>query len=128
MLTVWQPLAALPFAPATGAADIEASIETEARSVAEEGATLARSVGFDATTSVAEDGTPVWSGIVSAADDRDASIVVMGSHGRTGIGLVLMGSVAESVIRTARCPVLTVKSRHAAEVRAVNAEAAYAAV
>ena len=111
VLTVWQPLAALPFAPATGAADIEASIETEARSVAEEGATLARSVGFDATTSVAEDGTPVWSSIVSAADDGDASIVVMGSHGRTGIGLVLMGSVAAAVARHTERPVLIVHAR-----------------
>jgi len=34
----------------------------------------------------------------------------MGSHGRTGLGRLLMGSVAEQVLRKASCPVLTVKT------------------
>jgi nucleotide-binding universal stress UspA family protein len=51
----------------------------------------------------------------------------MGTHGRSGIAHLLMGSVAESVIRTARCPVLTVKSA-SAQGREVSTEAAYAAV
>jgi nucleotide-binding universal stress UspA family protein len=38
-------------------------------------------------------------------DDHDAGIVVMGSHGRTGIGLVLMGSVAAAAARHAERPV-----------------------
>jgi hypothetical protein len=53
-------------------------------------------------------------------------MIVMGTHGRSRIAHLLMGSVAESVIRTAPCPVLTVKSRDAARVRAGNNEAAYA--
>jgi nucleotide-binding universal stress UspA family protein len=55
-------------------------------------------------------------------------MIVMGTHGRRGIAHLLMGSVAESVIRTARCPVLTVKSRHATQVASPIAEAEYAAV
>ena len=39
---------------------------------------------------------------------RDADLVVMGTHGRHGIAHLLMGSVAERVVRTAPCPVLTV--------------------
>jgi universal stress protein A len=35
----------------------------------------------------------------------------MGTHGRTGISRVLMGSVAEAVVRSAPCPVITVKMR-----------------
>jgi len=66
--------------------------------------------------------------ISAYAADHAFDMIVMGTHGRSGIAHLLMGSVAESVIRTARCPVLTVKSQHAARVRAVNNEAAYAAV
>ena len=39
-----------------------------------------------------------------------ADIIVIGSHGRTGLSRLLMGSVAEHVVRKAGCPVLTVKS------------------
>jgi hypothetical protein len=35
----------------------------------------------------------------------------MGTHGRTGVAHVLIGSVAERLVRTARCPVLTVRQR-----------------
>jgi len=66
--------------------------------------------------------------ISAYAADHAFDMIVMGTHGRSGIAHLLMGSVAESVIRTARCPVLTVKSRHDAPVRAVGNEAAYAAV
>jgi nucleotide-binding universal stress UspA family protein len=41
-------------------------------------------------------------------------VVVMGTHGRTGVGRLLMGSVAEAVLRTAPCPVLVVKMPFAA--------------
>ncbi len=43
------------------------------------------------------------------ATDLGAHLIVMGTHGRTGLGRVLMGSVAESVIRRSPCPVLTLK-------------------
>ena len=44
-------------------------------------------------------------------DDRSVDLVVMGSHGRTGIKRVLLGSVAEKVVRHARCPVLVARKR-----------------
>ena len=47
--------------------------------------------------------------IVEYARARDASLIVMGTHGRTGVAHLLMGSVAEKVVRTAPCPVLTVR-------------------
>lgn len=46
--------------------------------------------------------------IRAEAEDWAADLVVMGTHGRSGIGHVLMGSVAERVLRVAPCPVLTV--------------------
>jgi nucleotide-binding universal stress UspA family protein len=48
--------------------------------------------------------------ILKLADEVAADLIVMGTHGRAGLSRLLTGSVAESVIRQARCPVLTVKS------------------
>jgi len=50
--------------------------------------------------------------IVRVADEESADLIVMGTHGRTGITRVLMGSVAEDVVRHAHCPVLTFKQPH----------------
>jgi len=47
--------------------------------------------------------------IVHAAEEENADLIVMGTHGRTGLTRLLMGSVAEAVVRRAKCPVLTVK-------------------
>lgn len=46
--------------------------------------------------------------ILRVAQEIDASLIVLGTHGRTGLGRLLMGSVAEQVVRKAACPVLTV--------------------
>jgi len=46
--------------------------------------------------------------IADVARENDADLIVMGTHGRTGMRRVLMGSVAEHVVRVAPCPVLTV--------------------
>jgi nucleotide-binding universal stress UspA family protein len=50
-------------------------------------------------------------GIVKAADFKQASLIIVGSHGRTGLKRLLMGSVAERVIGHAKCPVLVVKKK-----------------
>ena len=46
--------------------------------------------------------------ILAYAKDRDIDLIVMGTHGRGFVGRVVMGSVAEKVVRHAPCPVLTV--------------------
>lgn len=48
--------------------------------------------------------------IVEFADEQDADLIVMATHGRTGLERFLIGSVAEKVVRRARCPVFTLKS------------------
>jgi nucleotide-binding universal stress UspA family protein len=48
--------------------------------------------------------------ILRVAQEVRADLIVMGTHGRTGLGRLLMGSVAELVVRKAGCPVLTVKA------------------
>ena len=52
---------------------------------------------------------PAASEIVEYARSHDMDLIVMGTHGRRGLSHLLMGSVAERVLRTAHCPVLTVK-------------------
>lgn len=53
-----------------------------------------------------------WDRIVAAAnDDPSIDLIVMGTHGRTGLKHVLIGSVAEKTLRHAPCPVLVVRSR-----------------
>jgi nucleotide-binding universal stress UspA family protein len=50
--------------------------------------------------------------IVRAAADEHVGMIVMGAHGRTGLDRLLLGSVTERVVRTAACPVLTVRPDH----------------
>jgi nucleotide-binding universal stress UspA family protein len=47
--------------------------------------------------------------ILRVAQEANCDLIVMGTHGWTGLGRFLMGSVAEGVVRKAPCPVLTVK-------------------
>ena len=48
--------------------------------------------------------------IVRTAETEGATMIVIGTHGRGGVARFLLGSVAERVVRTATCPVLTVRS------------------
>jgi universal stress protein A len=48
--------------------------------------------------------------ILAAAGELRADLIVMGTHGRRGVSRLVLGSVAESVVRTAPCPVLLVRS------------------
>jgi nucleotide-binding universal stress UspA family protein len=50
--------------------------------------------------------------IVRVAKERGVDLIVISSHGRTGLGRMLFGSTAEAVVRHASCPVLVVKPSH----------------
>jgi nucleotide-binding universal stress UspA family protein len=54
---------------------------------------------------------PVAEGILTAAAETQCDLIVLGTHGRGGLGRMLLGSVAESVLRKAPCMVLTVKGQ-----------------
>jgi len=47
--------------------------------------------------------------IVRVADEREVDLIVVSTHGRTGLGRIIFGSTAEAVVRHAICPVLVVK-------------------
>jgi universal stress protein A len=59
--------------------------------------------------------------IAQAALDSRADLVVMGTHGRSGLSHLMMGSVAERIIRTAPCPVLTVRDKVSASMTDASA-------
>jgi nucleotide-binding universal stress UspA family protein len=108
VMTVWQPVDSVPIAPVpiiASSEELAKLSEADAREIAGDGVDLARSAGFDAEPLVAA-GEPVWQRIVESASALGASLVVVGSHGRTGIRLLLMGSVAAATARHAHCAVL----------------------
>lgn len=47
--------------------------------------------------------------IISVAKEKEIDMIVMGTHGRTGIAHIMLGSVSEKIVRKAPCPVLTVR-------------------
>lgn len=111
VLCVWQP-ADVGFLP-IGERSLNATQATEVHAAAEEtasyGASLARQAGFDARSLTIE-AAPTWSGIVKVAEERQASLIVLGSHRRSGLGR-LLGSVAAAVVSHAACSVLVVHKR-----------------
>ncbi|KAA0090858.1 MFS transporter [Mycolicibacterium sp. P1-18] len=109
VVCVWQPVD-VGFTP-TDPQHFDADRATEVRRAAERtaahGAELAREAGFTAQ-SVAVEASPTWQGIVTAADDHDASVIVLGPHRRSGLLGHLQGSVASAVVAHTERPVLIV--------------------
>lgn len=95
------------------AADFPVSVDT--LSALTEGGDASSPVDVSALSLVQEqvDGLPPADAIVSYADEHDMDLVVAGTHGRRGVRRLFLGSVAEEVLRRARCPVLTVRADEA---------------
>jgi nucleotide-binding universal stress UspA family protein len=88
---------------------------------------LAAELGADVPVVPAvESGMPVADRIVDYAERHGVDLIVVGTHGRTGFSRALIGSVAERVVRTASCPVLTVPTRPRREVPEAEAPPAAA--
>ena len=86
---------------------IRAGYEEEARRILREAADAAGKVGVSVETKVLT-GIPSEE-ISRLAQELSADLIIMGTHGRTGVSHLLLGSVAEKVVRRAPCPVLTVR-------------------
>jgi nucleotide-binding universal stress UspA family protein len=84
-------------------------MEKEAKQAVDFVRGLGAEMGIPVEEKIVE-GSPVRS-IIEASSDYD--VIIMGSLGRTGMSKLLMGSVAEKVVRGAMCPVMVVKSPEA---------------
>jgi nucleotide-binding universal stress UspA family protein len=82
---------------------VTAALETEA-------ARLARELPARVTTR-ARVGSAGAQTLAALDEDATVDLVVTGSHGRTGLRRVLLGSVAEKIVRHAKCPVLVARKR-----------------
>lgn len=92
----------LPVSP-----DLQRDIEHSVDLVLDKWRAEAVAAGVDADVRTTVGGTA--DEICAAADAIGADLIVIGTHGRSGLSHVLLGSVAEKVVRKAPCPVLTVR-------------------
>lgn len=88
-------------------------LESEVRKAAKERMEKLKAAFDDGSTLcriLLRDGVP-WSEIVNASQEEKADLIVLSTHGYTGLKHALLGSQAERVVRTATCPVLTVPDK-----------------
>ena len=81
---------------------------TQANSALQTARSTIEAAGVPVTASLAESHS-VWRGILEACDSGAVDLIVMGSHGRSGIEKVMLGSVAQRVVSHAKVPVLVVR-------------------
>jgi nucleotide-binding universal stress UspA family protein len=112
VLCVWQP-ADVGFIPVDDRhldAQNASEVQEAARQTAADGASLAQKAGFQ-SQSMAVEAAPTWKGIVKTAAERNASLIVLGSHRRSGLAGHLLGSVAAAVVTHSTSSVLVVHQR-----------------
>jgi nucleotide-binding universal stress UspA family protein len=85
------------------------AMETNARQQAQKALARVLNAGLQGDSVIVE-GAP-FQMIIDTAKEKAVDLIVMGTHGRTGLTHVLMGSVAERVVRMAPCPVLVTRGR-----------------
>ncbi|HEV3046735.1 MAG TPA: universal stress protein [Solirubrobacteraceae bacterium] len=109
VVCVWQP-ADVGFVP-VGGRRLDAANAVEVREAAQEtaahGASLAAKAGFR-SEGVALEAAPTWKGLVRVAEERRASLIVLGSHQRKGLVGHVLGSVTAAVMGHSACSVLVV--------------------
>ncbi|WP_396927209.1 MFS transporter [Mycolicibacterium sp.] len=109
VVCVWQPVD-VGFTPCDSQpfdSDRASQVRQAAEQTAEHGAALARAAGFE-SCSLAIEAAPTWKGIVEAAHEHRASMIVLGPHRRNGLLGHLHGSVAAAVVSHTDIPVLLV--------------------
>jgi nucleotide-binding universal stress UspA family protein/MFS family permease len=109
VLTVWRTFT-VGFIPEPGAqfdAACGDDVRQAAEQTAEHGVSLADAAGFRASALTVQ-GTPVWKTVVDAADEHEASLIVLGSHRRAGLGGRVAGKIAADVATKTDRPVLIV--------------------
>jgi len=103
------PIAGEGYIPPNVYEDLEASARKYAEKKLAALQAKARQAGLRATTLLLEG--VVHEQIVRAAKSKKADLIVIGTHGRTGLAKFFLGSVASRVVTAAPCPVMTVRGR-----------------
>ena len=118
LLHVWQPPPLIPFpvviVPSSSEStpvNMEELARTTAGAQMKELVAQLRDQGIAEVHSRVGVGSPAHE-IVELAELGHFDLIIMGTHGRTGVVHAMLGSVAEKVVRRAKCPVLTVRSPH----------------
>jgi nucleotide-binding universal stress UspA family protein len=96
------------YVPALTAREHQAACERSAKKVLAVAAAEARRAGVPCTTLVLTDPQP-WGGILRAARSRKCDAIAIASHGRGGLGGLLLGSETQRVLAHSRIPVLVVR-------------------
>lgn len=91
------------------APDMLAELEREGERSLETARAQANAADVESIRGTVASGSP-YRQILAYVDERDIDMIVMGTHGRRGIDRYLLGSVAEKIVRSADCPVVTVRS------------------
>jgi nucleotide-binding universal stress UspA family protein len=89
------------------ARELDELADTQSEDVAADGAHLAAEAGFSAEALSRRSDGPLWRDLLDAAEELDASVIVVGSRGMSGISAAL-GSVSSGVVHHAHVPVLVV--------------------
>lgn len=92
-----------------GAPDVLEALEERGEQVLDDARERATEAGVASVQASVAAGSP-YRQILKYVEESGIDLIVMGTHGRRGIDRYLLGSVAEKVVRTAGCPVLTVRS------------------
>jgi nucleotide-binding universal stress UspA family protein len=121
VLTVWSPFDTAALGLSGGVEDMQesdAAGRLHAEHQAEAGARLAIELGFDAEPRTVDRRTTIAAAILGVADALDATAILMGSRGLTGVKSLLLGSVSRAVIQQAVRTVIVVPSPQVAAARA----------
>jgi nucleotide-binding universal stress UspA family protein len=107
------PTSSLGFLPAP--LDFRRTMETDrsmyehAQQLAERGADIARQVGLDAEGLAVADDITVADTLIRLATENDSQAVVVGAHGHSALGDLVLGHTSQTVVRHAPCPVIVVR-------------------
>jgi nucleotide-binding universal stress UspA family protein len=124
VVSVWQRLAGLDSVAWAGepagmvnSDELERAAAEHGSRLAEQGVRIAHEAGLDAESLPLEAVGPIWKTIVEAGAAHDASAIVIGSRGLTGLRAILLGSVSSAVVHHAAQPTLVIHrpADHAAE-------------
>ena len=94
--------------PPEDAEEVDEAARERSLGLAREGCELLGRLGIPAEPAAAEDLGSVWRTILAEADERDASVIVLGSRGLTGVRSLVLGSVSHGVANHSRRPVLII--------------------